>query len=179
MLQRALAGALDHRPVGHRIRERHAELEDVGPGLHQPAHQRHGQRGVRIAGGDEGNERFALVARERLESPLDARHLQNLSPMRSATVCMSLSPRPERLTRRIASLAIVGAIFMACATACADSSAGMMPSVRQSSWSAASASSSGTATYAARLLSFGHACWGPTPGWSRPAETEWVSVIWP
>src|SRR3990170_6925003 len=164
MLQRALAGALDHRPVRHRVRERHAELEDVGPGLHQPAHQRHGERGVRIAGGDEGNERLALVAPERLESPLDARHLQNLRPMRSATVCMSLSPRPERLTSRIASFGMVGAIFIACASACADSRAGMMPSLRHSSWNAFSASSSSTATYCARLLSFSQACSGPTPG---------------
>ena len=61
-------------------------------------------------------------------------------------------------------LPIDGAIFIACATACADSSAGMMPSVRHSSWNAASASSSVTATYSARLLSFSQACSGPTPG---------------
>ena len=33
VLQRALAGALDHRAVGHRVGERHAELDDVGAGL--------------------------------------------------------------------------------------------------------------------------------------------------
>src|SRR5688500_8321898 len=164
MLQRAFAGALDHRPVGHRIGERHAELEDVGARLHQSAHQRHRQRGMRIAGRNVGNERLALVAPEGLESALDARHLQNLSPMRSATVCMSLSPRPERLTSRIASFGMVGAIFIACATACADSRAGMMPSLRHSSWNACRASWSSTATYCARLLSLSQAFSGPTPG---------------
>ena len=41
VLQRALARALDHRAVGHRVGERHAELDDVGAGLDQRVHQRH------------------------------------------------------------------------------------------------------------------------------------------
>src|SRR6185312_12187519 len=163
VFQRTFACALNHRPVGHRIGKRHAELEDVRARLHHAAHQRHGERGMRVARGDVGNERLALRFRERLETTLDARH-QSFLPERSATVCMSLSPRPERLTSRIASFFIAGAILIACATACADSSAGMMPSVRHSSWNAASASSSVTATYSARLLSLSHACSGPTPG---------------
>src|SRR5262249_18675700 len=163
MLQRALAGALDPRAVGHRIGERHAELEDVGARLHQRPHERHGERRMRIAGGDVRDQGLALRFRERLEAALDARH-QSFFPARSATVCMSLSPRPERLTSRIESFGIDGAIFIACATACADSSAGMMPSLRHSSWKAARASSSVTATYSARLLSFSQACSGPTPG---------------
>mgnify|MGYP003694578241 CR=1 FL=1 len=52
----------------------------------------------------------------------------------------------------------------ACATACALSSAGMMPSVAVSSRSASTASSSVTVTYVARPLSRSHACSGPTPG---------------
>src|SRR6185436_4952345 len=163
MLQRALAGALDDRAVGHRVGERHAEFDDVGARLHQAVHERHRQRGVRIARHDVLDERLALRLRERLETALDARH-QSFFPERSATVCMSLSPRPERLTRRIESFGIDRAIFIACATACADSSAGMMPSLRHSSWKAARASSSVTATYSARLLSFSQACSGPTPG---------------
>src|SRR6202008_2787944 len=163
MLERAFAGALDHRAVGHRVREGNAELDDGGAGLDQRAHERHRERGVRIARGDIGNERLALVARQSLEPALNARH-QSFVPERSATVCMSLSPRPERLTRRIASFFIAGAIFIACATACADSSAGMMPSVRHSSWKALSACSSSIATYSARLLSLSQACSGPTPG---------------
>src|SRR5207344_2162379 len=162
-LERAFARALDHRPVGHRVGERHAELDNIRARLDHPSHQRHGERRMRVARGDVGNERLALRFRERLDTALDARH-QSFLPERSATVCMSLSPRPERLTSRMASFGIFGAIFIACATACADSSAGMMPSLRHSSWNAARASSSVTATYSARLLSFSHACSGPTPG---------------
>src|SRR4029434_11254201 len=103
-----------------------------------------------------GDAGLRLGVGERLEATLDSRH-QSFFPERSATVCMSLSPRPERLTRRIASFGIDGAICLACATACAESSAGMMPSLRHSSWNAASASSSVTATYSARLLSFSQA----------------------
>src|SRR5438093_1618103 len=117
---------------------------------------------MRIAGGDVRDERLALALSERLEAALDARH-QSFFPERSETVCMSLSSRPERLTRRIASCFIDGAIFIVCAIVCADSSAGMMPSLRQSSWNAASASSSVTATYSARLLSLSQTCSEPTP----------------
>src|SRR6185436_2410981 len=112
MLQRTLPGALDYGPVGHRVGERYAELEDVGARLHQPAHQRHGERGMRVARGNVGDERLALRFRERLEAALDTRH-QIFLPERSATVCMSLSPRPDRLTSRIASFFIEGAIFIA------------------------------------------------------------------
>ena len=73
-------------------------------------------------------------------------------------------PHVDSTAEIMAAMAVAGAIFIACATACADSSAGMMPSLRQSSWNAASASSSVTATYCARLLSFSQACSGPTPG---------------
>src|SRR5438128_2339243 len=72
---------------------------------------------------------------------------QNWIPDFSATVCMSLSPRPERLTRRILSLGSEGASFAAWASACADSRAGMMPSLRHRSWNAATASASSMVTY--------------------------------
>ena len=72
----------------------------------------------------------------------------------SATVPMSLSPRPDRLTSRCWSGRIVAASFIAWATAWLDSSAGMMPSVRQRRWNAASASSSVMPTYSARPMSF-------------------------
>jgi hypothetical protein len=41
---------------------------------------------------------------------------------------------------------------------------GMMPSTRQQSWNARSASSSVIVTYSARPVSLSHACSGPTPG---------------
>ena len=76
----------------------------------------------------------------------------------------SLSPRPERLIRTIWSASSVGAILSASATACADSSAGMMPSVRHSVISASSASASLQVVYRTRRVSFQWLCSGPTPG---------------
>ena len=54
----------------------------------------------------------------------------SFTPRCSATVKMSLSPRPHRFIRMMSSRAIVGASFVTWASACAGSSAGMMPSVR-------------------------------------------------
>jgi hypothetical protein len=64
----------------------------------------------------------------------------------------------------ICSFGSVAASLTAYAIACDDSSAGMIPSMRQQSWNAASASSSVIDTYSARLMSFSQACSGPTPG---------------
>jgi len=55
-------------------------------------------------------------------------HFYSVIPASLATVLMSLSPRPERFTSNTLSLPMVGAIFIACARAWLDSSAGMMPS---------------------------------------------------
>ena len=60
--------------------------------------------------------------------------------------------------------AAAGAIFMAWATAWADSIAGMMPSVRARYSKACTASSSVTGTYSARPISWRYACSGPIPG---------------
>src|SRR5690242_4068765 len=65
----------------------------------------------------------------RFPDPAQA-HIYSSIPDAFATVCMSLSPRPEGLTSRTLSLPIAGAIFIACASAWLDSSAGMIPSVR-------------------------------------------------
>ena len=54
VLQRPLARALDHRTVGHRVGERHADLDHVGAALHQRVHDRHGERRLGVAGGEEG-----------------------------------------------------------------------------------------------------------------------------
>ena len=59
---------------------------------------------------------------------------------------------------------ILGARLITSATAWADSSAGMMPSVRASTVQAASASLSDAETYSARPVSFSQACSGPIEG---------------
>ena len=86
------------------------------------------------------------------------------TPSFSATVKMSLSPRPHKFARMMASLSISFARLATAAMACEGSSAGMIPSVRHSSWNASSASSSVTAVYSTRPMSFSHACSGPMPG---------------
>ena len=55
-LQRPQTRRLDHRAVGHRVGERHAEFDHVGAGRRQGL--QHRERGLRvgIAGRDEGDE---------------------------------------------------------------------------------------------------------------------------
>lgn len=65
----------------------------------------------------------------------------------------SLSPLPDMVMTTILSLSICGAILRAWATACADSMAGMMPSVLARYSNAQTASSSVTGTYSARPMS--------------------------
>src|SRR3982074_3733741 len=82
----------------------------------------------------------------------------------SLNIPMSLSPRPEMLTITISDFFIFGARLMTSATACADSSAGIIPSVRASSVVASSASASDAGTYSARPASLNAACSGPIDG---------------
>src|SRR5271166_6734854 len=65
---------------------------------------------------------------------------QSLTPRRSATAKMSLSPRPHMFITIKWSRGSVGAIFATWASAWAGSSAGMMPSFRLDSWNASRAS---------------------------------------
>src|SRR5258706_4718906 len=95
---------------------------------------------ARIGDADDAIEEISVEER-------CARFAQNWIPDFSATVCIYLSPRPERLTSTILSFWSVRASFAACASACADSSAGMMASQRHRSWHAATASASSTVTY--------------------------------
>lgn len=72
--QRALAGALDHRAVGHRVRERNAEFDHVGARRDHAVHQVDGHIGVRIACGHIGNQRLAALRGQAREGGLDAAH---------------------------------------------------------------------------------------------------------
>ncbi len=73
--QRSLAGFLDHRAVGHRVRERHAELDHVAAGLDHGMQQFGRDVGVGEAGGDIGNQRLAALGLQLLESGFDAAHV--------------------------------------------------------------------------------------------------------
>src|SRR5436309_4627245 len=78
------------------------------------------------------------------------------------TVCTSLSPRPDRLTSSTASRPSSRASLRVYAIACADSSAGRIPSSFARSWNAPSASSSLTCAYSVLPSARSHACSGPT-----------------
>ncbi len=103
--ERALGGTLDHRAVGHRIGERHAKLEYVGARRHQRLHDRQRRRERWIARRDIGNQRGTPGLAQPRKRCIDAIQGFAFRASRSATVAMSLSPRPERLTSRIRSFA--------------------------------------------------------------------------
>jgi hypothetical protein len=110
-----------------------AQFDDVGARFDQGVHQRYRDRHIWITCGDEWNQRLATSRLERGQcvsdsghirkpSPGDFRHpgdnrmretRQNLMPDFSATVCMSLSPRPDRFTSSTASFDMPAAIFIA------------------------------------------------------------------
>ena len=82
------------RAVGHRVRERHAELEDVGARLDQAAHQRHGTRRCGSPAVMYGMSalRFALARASKRPWMRDIK----LLPRALGDGVLSLSPRPER-----------------------------------------------------------------------------------
>ena len=140
-LEGAQPGGLDGGTVGHRIGEGHAELDHVGAAVGKRLED--GERGciIGVAGGDEGDEAGAARRAERAEAPIDAaRRRHRVTPRCSATVKMSLSPRPHIFMTKRWSRGRCGAISMTLARAWAGSRAGMMPSSSQHSLKAASAS---------------------------------------
>ena len=62
-----LARFLDHRPVGHGIGKRHAQLDDVGPGRNHAVHQLGRDVRKREAGGDVRDERLAAGTSQGIE----------------------------------------------------------------------------------------------------------------
>src|SRR5690606_4953635 len=141
------------RPVHDRVGERDPHLDGVGAGggarLDHPlpageaaGHVGDEQLAPPVAGG-------AQPGLEPADGGLDlAGHPATSVPERStprirATWATSLSPRPDRLTRTVRP-ASAARSRLTSASACADSSAGMMPSVRASSWKASSTSASVT-----------------------------------
>src|SRR5581483_9905992 len=125
--QRTLRVRLDGGAVGHRIAERHAKLDHIGTGAGQRAQNRRGSPRIGVARGDEGDECGTALASQRGETAVNA-GCHNPPPRYCATECRSLSPRPDRFTTIRWSFAFFGASSKTLAMACADSSAGMMPS---------------------------------------------------
>src|SRR5271165_5278962 len=87
-----------------------------------------------------------------VDDPVEPGHDDDIAdhssiPRWSATAKMSLSPRPHMFITIRCSRGKLGAILATWASACAGSSAGMMPSIRLDSWNASSASESVIETY--------------------------------
>src|SRR5258708_10434465 len=126
--QRPMRGGLNDRAIADRVRERNAELDRIGPGCLQRLDDPNGRFTIGVTAGDVGNQAGAAVTSKVAEQPLDAIHCGGSSIF--MTCGTSLSPRPLRLTTTIASLAMVSRPWRKSQpSACADSSAGMMPSV--------------------------------------------------
>src|SRR3954471_18214052 len=89
--ERARAGRLDDRPVGERVGEGHAELDEVGATVGVRLPDRARGPDVREAAHEVRHQRGALAgAREGGPDPVDARVHE-----RARTSARSLSPRPE------------------------------------------------------------------------------------
>ena len=91
----AQSGSLDRRAVGHRIGEGHADFDDVGAGLRQGLDDRKRSSRIGIAGHQEGHEPATPFGGECREFAVDAGGHPIRLPRCSATVKMSLSPRPH------------------------------------------------------------------------------------
>src|SRR6476661_5693380 len=71
-MKRAHARRLYGGSIGHRIGERHAELDHIGSGGRQRLRDRKRSLGIGIARRDEGHQRGAAFALERGEAFVDA-----------------------------------------------------------------------------------------------------------
>ena len=141
--QRPLGRALDHRAVGQRIRERHADLEDVGAGAIERLQDLGRARQVGIAGGHVGDEPGCCSParsrakrssiRDRRVSRASARPGRKLLLHRVHVLVAAARQVDEHDRRRGRAR---GPAPAAWAIACADSSAGRMPSSRASVWNA-------------------------------------------
>src|ERR1051325_1478810 len=149
MAQGSFGGSLNDGPIGQRVAEWNAEFYQPRARVGQFDDQLPRRLQIRVARRNKRDQGALALTPQARESLTDATH--DASPLvRSATVLTSLSPRPERLTMSICSLVISRATRSACATACADSSAGIMPSSSERRRKASSASRSDAETYSTR-----------------------------
>src|SRR5581483_7226519 len=164
-LEAAGGGALVGGSIRHRVGKCYTEFNEIGAARGAFENQAAGGGEVGIAGDEVGDERALTVRAQRAESPGDAARgavlrAHRLTPKAWATVCISLSPRPERLTIMSCSRESVGASLIAWARAWADSRGGMRCSVSGRRRSASSAAAAVAGTYSARPVSWSQACAG-------------------
>ncbi len=141
-VQRLRAGRVDHRAVGQRVGEGHAQLDQVGPGVGGGGAAGLGLLDVRVAAHQVGHQRRAAArAGEGGGQALDP-GLGRRAHSWASTSARSLSPRPESTSTSSSPAGLA----ISQASACEGSSAGMMPSRRASLRKAATASASPTAS---------------------------------
>ena len=75
----AFAAALDDGAIGDGVAERDAELDEIGAAADHGGHEGGGAQRRGVAGGEIGDEAFAMVALERFEEAADARHRRSSS----------------------------------------------------------------------------------------------------
>ena len=74
VLQRAQARLLDHRPLGNRVGEGHAQLHHVGTALFHSQHQVYRSVQVRVSRRHKGDEGFSALLFELFKFPVDSIH---------------------------------------------------------------------------------------------------------
>ena len=115
--------------LGDGIGERNAEFDQVRSAAFERGNERSGAVGRGIAGGDVGDQRgTALPCLSRSKSAANASHLVEFLDVLSVDVGIFVAAAGEVHDEDLALGCRCAA--SASATACADSSAGMMPSVR-------------------------------------------------
>src|SRR5205814_8960183 len=135
------------------------ELDRIGAGALQLFDDARSRRRIGIAAGDVRNDAAAIFGAEMFEETFNAIHERLCGAPAPSPVCAgeapaphfdssaatcgtSLSPRPLKFAITILSRAIVLPNRISHPIACADSSAGMIPSVSLNLWNASSARSS-------------------------------------
>src|SRR5207249_1063054 len=117
--QRGIAGPLDHRTVQDRVGVRHAHLYQVDTGRHHRPDRADRAVDAGKTGRQVPDEHAAPVGTGLLERWRDAHDWSPRMPKYFPAVSTSLSPRPERFTRMVASGPSSRATRRAPARACA------------------------------------------------------------
>ena len=144
-VERALRRLLDGGAVHHRVGERDADLDGVGAGRGHGPH--HVEPVGREAAGDVGHEQLApgVTRRPQARAP-QAAHRSQVEQLHHLLGVLVAPARQGDQHRRARRELAVPAARATQARAWAGSRAGMMPSVRASSWKASSTSASPAGT---------------------------------
>ena len=125
------ARLLNDRTICHRVGERQSEFDHIRARLLGTAHDVHGRLCARAARRHIDVKPCASIRTELREFFIQTLAHAISSPSSFATICTSLSPRPERQTTTFSPAFVSGMSFSRYASACELSSAGMMPSMRE------------------------------------------------